>query len=227
MRFRSGRDLFDKERSRTTIPFTCNKYNKGWSAQDVITGTYANTVIAGGNIQGINVGKISGHEAAVTLPSRTNQTSNSPPINQKVSPVDPNHSNLPTPVRWKILDNYLEGYRTNLRRYLIDGFRFGFRDNFSGERCSQTSPNLKATLENPEIIEQKLETELSLGRIDGPFDCSPFPQFKISPSGLVPKRQQEQFRLILPRKPNNYVSEEPRQNQGRGLVDRKLVEAPQ
>ena len=31
----------------------------------------------------------------------------------------------------------------------------------------------------------------------------------------------------LPRKPNNLVSEEPRQNKGRGLVDRKLVEAPQ
>ena len=30
----------------------------------------------------------------------------------------------------------------------------------------------------------------------------------------------------LPRKPNNYVSEEPRQNKGRGLVDRKLIEAP-
>ena len=30
----------------------------------------------------------------------------------------------------------------------------------------------------------------------------------------------------LPRKPNNNVSEEPRQNKGRELVDRKLVEAP-
>ena len=29
----------------------------------------------------------------------------------------------------------------------------------------------------------------------------------------------------LQRKPNNYVSEEPRQNKGRRLVDRKLVEA--
>lgn len=29
LRFRSGRDLSDKERSRTTIPGTCNKYNRG------------------------------------------------------------------------------------------------------------------------------------------------------------------------------------------------------
>ena len=29
LRFRSSRDLSDTERSRTTIPFTCNKYNKG------------------------------------------------------------------------------------------------------------------------------------------------------------------------------------------------------
>lgn len=110
--------------------------------------------------------------------------------------MDPNHSDLPTPVRWKILDKYLEGYPTNLRRYLIDGFRYGFRVNYSGERCSQTSPNLKAALESPDIIEQKLETELSLGRIAGPFDSSPFPQFKISPLGLVPKRQPGHFRLI-------------------------------
>ena len=34
------------------------------------------------------------------------------------------------------------------------------------------------------------------------------------------------YARTLPRKPRSLVSEEPRQNKGRGLVDRKLVEAP-
>ena len=83
-----------------------------------------------------------------------------------------------------------------MRQYIVDGFRFGFRINFSGDRCSQNSPNLKTALDNPDFLEQKLQTELSLGRIAGPFDSSPFPNFKISPLGLVPKRQPGQFRLI-------------------------------
>lgn len=106
LRFRSGRDLSDKERSRTTIPGTCNKYNRGIFCSGCDYRHICKYSNCGGNTQGINVGKISGHEAAVTLPSRTNQTSNSPPINLKVNPMDPNHTDLPTPVRWKILDKY-------------------------------------------------------------------------------------------------------------------------
>ena len=37
---------------------------------------------------------------------------------------------------------------------------------------------------------------MTTGRIAGPFDSAPFPDFKCSPLGLVPKRKEGQFRLI-------------------------------
>lgn len=90
----------------------------------------------------------------------------------------------------------MDGYQSDLRQYIIDGFRFGFRINFSGERCSQTCSNLKTALDNPDVLQEKLNAELAMGRIAGPFDSSPLPNLKLSPLGLVPKRQEGQFRLI-------------------------------
>ena len=48
----------------------------------------------------------------------------------------------------------------------------------------------------PEIVSAKLQKELSLGRMAGPFDSSPFDDFAISPIGLVPKKTQGAFRMI-------------------------------
>lgn len=44
-------------------------------------------------------------------------------------------------------------------------------------------------------MQQKLDKEVSLGRMAGPFDEIPFPTFRVSPVGLVPKKDGD-FRLI-------------------------------
>ena len=36
--------------------------------------------------------------------------------------------------------------------------------------------------------EQKLHKEVALGRVAGPFESIPFPTFRVSPVGLVPKK---------------------------------------
>ena len=61
-------------------------------------------------------------------------------------------------------------------------------------------PRIKKTLlsakRNPNIVDAKLAKELEKGRIAGPFDSELFENFKTSPTGLVPKKIQGQFRLI-------------------------------
>lgn len=96
-----------------------------------------------------------------------------------------------------MLDNYLEGYSQVQRDYLFDGFTNGFRLRFSGMREAQDSHNLRSAIDHPKVVQTKLDAELAAGRIAGPLSVSVHPNLKISPLGVVPKRQEGQFRLII------------------------------
>ena len=95
-----------------------------------------------------------------------------------------------------LLECLLEGYDIILKRFLVDGFRYGFRVNFVGGRVSYESPNLKTALERPDITRAKLRKECDAGRIVGPFSTPPFLNFRCSPLGLVPKKDPSDFRMI-------------------------------
>ena len=58
------------------------------------------------------------------------------------------------------------------------------------------SSNHQSALQAATIVEQKLCHEISLGRVAGPFQEIPFPNFQSSPLGLVPKHHPGKFRLI-------------------------------
>ena len=58
------------------------------------------------------------------------------------------------------------------------------------------SSNHQSALQAATIVEQKLRHEISLGRVAGPFQEIPFPNFQSSPLGLVPKHDPGKFRLI-------------------------------
>ena len=95
------------------------------------------------------------------------------------------------------LESFLQrGYDSVLSKYLIDGFRFGFRVHFVGERLAYESSNLKSALNQPAITVTKLRKECAAGRIVGPFTTPPFRHFRTSPLGLVPKKDPKEFRLI-------------------------------
>ena len=55
---------------------------------------------------------------------------------------------------------------------------------------------MTANLENPEAVDAKLQKELDSHRLAGPFQSLLLSPFWISPLGLVPKKVQEEFRLI-------------------------------
>ena len=101
-----------------------------------------------------------------------------------------------TPVKVDRLEQLLTGYSPALKTFLVDGFRCGFRIHFFGEQSSFESPNLKSALQSPDIVSAKLQKEIDAGRIVGPFRTHPFPVFRTSPIGLVPKKTPNEFRLI-------------------------------
>ena len=53
-----------------------------------------------------------------------------------------------------------------------------------------------SALDNPESVDAKLQKELEVHRLAGPFQSPPLSPFWISPLGLVPKKVQGEFRFI-------------------------------
>ena len=101
-----------------------------------------------------------------------------------------------TPVKVNRLQHYLSGYPFAKRQYLLNDFMYSFSIQCSLSQSCLQSSNLKSALENPAAVNTKLAKELAAGRIAGPFGVPPFPDFMISPLGLVPKKTPSEFRLV-------------------------------
>ena len=61
---------------------------------------------------------------------------------------------------------------------------------------SSTAKNLVSAFQHPSIVDDKIKKELASHRLAGPFQSPPFHPFRISPLGVVPKKNQGEFRLI-------------------------------
>lgn len=103
---------------------------------------------------------------------------------------------LPTPINHAVLAEYLKGYDVKKINYLLEGYSNGFRLEYEGDRGFPLSSNLKSAQENKKVVSEKIAKELKEGRIAGPFSELPFNSLKISPLGIVPKKTQDQFRMI-------------------------------
>ena len=101
-----------------------------------------------------------------------------------------------SPVNVQQLEKWLQGYDEYLATFLFKGFTGGFSIPYQSKRQFRMSKNLKSANENVSILKEKIKHEINLGRIAGPFDECPFKNLQISPLGLVPKKEQGQFRLI-------------------------------
>ena len=67
--------------------------------------------------------------------------------------------------------------------------------HFQGKQHGQFSLNLQSALQNPEIVDRKLDKEICEGRIRGPFVQPPFYNLKVSPLGVIPKKQPGEYRV--------------------------------
>ena len=79
---------------------------------------------------------------------------------------------------------------------IADGFRFGFRLGFKGERVAGETRNLISAKQHARELMAKLLKEIKLGRIVGPFTTPPILNFRCSPVGVVPKKTPGDFRMI-------------------------------
>ena len=78
----------------------------------------------------------------------------------------------------------------------MEGITNGFILHFEGPQTPLTSTNSPSLLSNIQVAREKIQHELSLGRIAGPFKFPPFPNFKTSPLALREKSTPGKFRLL-------------------------------
>lgn len=76
------------------------------------------------------------------------------------------------------------------------GFIEGFRVGNQSPRVQRWAENLKSAKELPGVVAAKLQKEVDEGRIAGPFYDWPVDDLIISPLGVVPKKEQGEFRMI-------------------------------
>jgi hypothetical protein len=130
----------------------------------------------------------------------TTKQHNLPPPLKLLSPcrnkVPSTHHVISTPIQVQPLKNYLTAYNAETKLFLLRGFTFGFRIPYTGDRCSRFSNNLSSLHGREVVIRERLQQELLADRIAGPFKDPPFPNIQVSPLGLVPKQEPEEFRLI-------------------------------
>lgn len=79
---------------------------------------------------------------------------------------------------------------------LYQGFKVGFHiPEYTGLGC-EIIANSKSVIFRKEIVQKKIDAEIQLGRIAGPFSSPPFTNFRISPLSIVPKKEPNSYRLI-------------------------------
>lgn len=101
-----------------------------------------------------------------------------------------------TPVQISKLKNYLQGYPDQHgAAQILQGFSEGFKLCYSGPRHATNCPNLKSLVGLEEQASHLINKEIFLGRVAGPFPRPPLPNLRLSPVGLVPKKDGS-FRLI-------------------------------
>lgn len=89
----------------------------------------------------------------------------------------------------------LVGYSRPKRDFLVRGFKYGFRIGFTGPSTTVLSQNHNSVKLNPKVVDDLILKETRAGRLSGPFAKSPYTNYRISPIGLVPKKDGN-FRLI-------------------------------
>ncbi|XP_021342872.1 uncharacterized protein LOC110443160 isoform X1 [Mizuhopecten yessoensis] len=116
-----------------------------------------------------------------------------PPVTQQTNrPV----TNLPTPVNHEVLKSELVGYDSSSTATLLSGFQHGFSIGYEGGRANLYSKNHKSVRDNMKAVSEKIQKEMQMNRISGPFTKPPFKPFICSPLGLIPKSVPGKFRLI-------------------------------
>ena len=141
------------------------------------------------------------------LPRTTNKFFNFETHHGHKSPVSPKDSVMgegqniwglgKTPIKVSVLSKYLADYpNKHVANKLLSGFSEGFYLHFSGPRTHIDNHNLVSAYQHPRELLKKIQTEVALGRVAGPFKKLRISNLRISPIGIVPKGNNTGWRLI-------------------------------
>ena len=96
-----------------------------------------------------------------------------------------------------ILRELLEGYDVGRARRLISGFTYGFSIGGVDVPEGRTLRNLSSCLAAPDKVDEYIRKEQQAGRLAGPCPCDYSGIRKISPIGLVSKKDPGSFTGLL------------------------------
>ena len=94
-----------------------------------------------------------------------------------------------SPINIVSLKQELIGYDPVKASEIWVGFTLGFPLYYSGLHLPSDAKNLKLALEQPGIVKQKIQAEIAADRVASPFANRPIPTLRVSPLGLVPKKE--------------------------------------
>lgn len=137
--------------------------------------------------------------SAKAVKATTQKSDATMPLCNQVQPITPGRldlQQLPTPVKVNVLSSFLRGYDSTLSAFLINGFTLGFSLGCINRPLPLLSNNHSSVRLHPDIVKDKIDKEILLGRVSGPYSCPPFTSFMCSPLGLVNKKEPNSFRLI-------------------------------
>ena len=86
-----------------------------------------------------------------------------------------------------LMDELATHPNQNFVHELIHNIQHGCSIGYNGPQFSHCSKNLPSAYQQPLILDNTLLQECNAGRILGPFDTPPLPDFRCSGLGLVPK----------------------------------------
>ena len=99
---------------------------------------------------------------------------------------------------WRLL---LHGHQNwDLVHLFLIGISQGFRIryNYRITTCKPAKQNLPGALSHPEVVDEYLQTDISLGRVVGHFSLEALPAAHISTFGVIPKgHQSDKWHLII------------------------------
>ena len=102
-----------------------------------------------------------------------------------------------SPIKIEIVQKYLRNYPLkDVAQELSEGFLNGFRLKYTGPRVHRESPNLLSAVQHKDALKDKIQKEINLGRIAGPFKILPISNLQVSPCGVVLKSDGLSWRLI-------------------------------
>ena len=106
------------------------------------------------------------------------------------------NANVVTPIKVETFKKWLLSFPKKEPQFLFDGFTYGFKIPFQGERKYRIHENLISAKQNMKTLTNKITKEVLAGRVAGRFQSPPFTNIQISPLELLPKKCPLEFRSI-------------------------------